>query len=39
MIILSGSTEFLAVQPGETIISVLKVGDPGIVSITELTGY
>ena len=39
MIILSGSTEFLAVQPGTTIISVLKVGDPGIVSITQLTGY
>lgn len=39
MIILGGSTEFFSVQPGESIVSVLKVGDPGIVSITQLTGY
>ena len=39
MIILSGATEFIAVEPGATQVSVMKVGDPGIVSITQLTGY
>ena len=39
MIILGGSTEFLAVEPGITIVSVLQVSASGIVSITELTGY
>lgn len=39
MIILGGSTELISVQPGQSIVSVLKVGDAGIVSITQLAGY
>ena len=39
MIILGGSTEFLAVEPGQTIVSLLQVSTAGIVCITELTGY
>jgi len=39
MVILGGSTEILAVEPGTTVVSLLQVSSPGIVSITELTGY
>lgn len=39
MVILGGSTEFLAVEPGVTKVGVLQVSSSGIVSITELTGY
>jgi hypothetical protein len=39
MIILGGSTEYMSVEPGTTIVSVLQVSSAGIVSITELTGY
>lgn len=39
MMISGGSTEFLAVEPGTTIVALLQVGSSGVVSITELTGY
>lgn len=39
MIIFGGSTEYIAVQPGTTIVAVLQVSSPGAVSITELSGY
>lgn len=39
MMISGGSTEFLAVIPGETKVALMQVTASGIVSITQLTGY
>jgi len=39
MLMTGGSSEFLAVVPGTTTVSVLQVANAGIASITELGGY
>lgn len=39
MLISGGATEFLSVVPGETKVALMQVTAPGIVSITQLTGY
>jgi hypothetical protein len=39
MMMTAGSTEFLAVVPNTTKVSVLQVTTSGIASITELGGY
>ena len=39
MLLVGGTTEFLAVEPGTTKVAVMQVSNSGLVSITELTGY